>query len=161
MNQLVVQLEEEKLLRGNLQIFNTELEKRIHQLAADNAKQNVQYEAKIDLLVAKNLQQDEEINHLKNKIKVLDYAADPNEPKASLTGKDVTMIKNGVDYLISDDSLPRLPPSSCRQLSTIGHYLDGIYLVANPDTNKIETVYCGFETSTRKIFSVYANLYTI
>ncbi len=58
---------------------------------------------------------------------------------------------NSADNLISDDSSPRLPPSSCRQLSTIGHYLDGIYLIANQETNKIETVYCDFGSSTRKM----------
>lgn len=28
----------------------------------------------------------------------------------------------------------------CRQLPFVGRYLDGIYLIANPDTHKIETV---------------------
>ncbi len=60
--------------------------------------------------------------------------------------------RNGdiVNDEVYDEYSPRLPPSSCRQLSTIGHYLDGIYLVANPDTSKIETVYCEFGSSTRK-----------
>ena len=101
-------------------------------------------------MVAQNVQQDKEINQLKNKIKLIDVAGS-TKTKASINGKDGTMINYSADDLISDDSSPRLPPSSCRQLSTIGHNLDGIYLVANPDTNKIETVYCDFGSSTRKI----------
>ena len=47
----------------------------------------------------------------------------------------------------SDDSSAReVLPSSCGDLSLIGHNLNGLYLVQNPDTNKIETVYCDFET---------------
>jgi len=150
LDQLVIQLEEEKLLRGNFQLLSAELEKKIHQLAVDNVKQKELFEAKIDILIAQNAQQDEEINQLKNKIKLIDVA-DSIHPKASLNGEERTVINNGADDLISDDPSLRLPPSSCRQLSTIGHYLDGIYLVANSDTNKIETVYCEFGSSTRKI----------
>jgi len=57
---------------------------------------------------------------------------------------------------MNDDSSPRLPPSSWRQLSTIGHYLDGIYSITNPGTNKIETVYCDFESSTHK--NIFINI---
>ena len=74
--------------------------------------------------------------------------------KTNRQKEETSLLKNTNDYIIepknskSVDS-PRAPPSSCRQLSTIGHYLDGIYLVANPDSNKIETVYCEFGSSTR------------
>ena len=37
-------------------------------------------------------------------------------------------------------------PSSCRELSFAGHSLDGLYLVKNQDTKKIETVLCTFGT---------------
>ncbi len=40
-------------------------------------------------------------------------------------------------------------PSSCRELSLIGHSLDGLYLVKNPATNKIETLLCNFGTSSK------------
>jgi len=47
----------------------------------------------------------------------------------------------------SDDSPAKaVLPSSCGDLSLIGHNLNGLYLVQNSDTDKIETVYCDFET---------------
>ncbi len=50
----------------------------------------------------------------------------------------------------SDDSPTRaVAPSSCRELSMIGHILDGLYLVQNPDTKKVETVFCTFGTSSK------------
>jgi len=143
MGQLVTQLDEEKILRGNLQLSNAELEKKLHQLATD-------FEAKINALTAQNIQQDEEINLLKSKINK-DAADTIHSAKPFLNEEDRRKNGNEADYLIKDDSSPRLPPSSCRQLSTIGHYLDGIYLVANPDTKKIETVFCDFGSSTRTI----------
>ena len=109
--------------------------------------QNSKLELRID-------QQDEQILILKNIINNDDLLK-----KSKSFQNDATS-----DYLRNAEGnsiiSPRLPPSSCRQLSTIGHYLDGIYLVANPDTNKIETVYCEFGSSTRKyinsiIFPVY------
>ena len=51
-----------------------------------------------------------------------------------------------------DLSSLRLPPTSCRQLAFIGHRLNGIYLIANPDTNKIETVYCDFGANRKRYF---------
>jgi len=138
MDQLVNQLEEEKLLRGHFQSSNAELERKIHQLTIESGKQK-------ELFETKNVQQDEEITQLKNKINKL--AADKSiQPESSIYNGEKTIInQNEADYLSS-----RQPPSSCRQLSTIGHYLDGIYLVANPHTKKIESVYCDFGSSTRK-----------
>ncbi len=47
----------------------------------------------------------------------------------------------------SDDSSTRaVVPSSCRELSLIGHSLDGLYLVQNRETKKVETIYCNFGT---------------
>jgi len=149
--QLANQLDQEKLLRGNMQSRNAELEKIIHELATENRKQTERFESNIDLLIAHNAKQDEEISQLKNKIKE-DLIADISQPKTLLNDEDRNMNINDVGDILSDESSPRLPPSSCRQLSTIGHYLDGIYLVANSDTNKIETVYCDFGSSTRKIY---------
>jgi len=50
----------------------------------------------------------------------------------------------------SDGSSTRaITPSSCRDLSLLGHSLDGLYLVQNVDTNKVETVLCNFGTSRK------------
>jgi len=55
-----------------------------------------------------------------------------------------------------DSSTRAVVPSSCRELSLIGHSLDGLYLVQNQDTNKIETVYCDFGTLSNELhFKIY------
>jgi len=141
MVQLKIQFEEEKVLRGNLQSSNAELEKKILQLADENAKQKYIFEAQIHLLMAQNAQQEKDILQLNKKR--FEENTKNIVPKSHAKNEDV------FNNVASDESSPRLPPSSCRQLSTIGHYLDGIYLVANADTSKIETVYCDFGSSTR------------
>jgi len=149
-DQLDIQFKEEKLLRQNFQSHNEELEKKIHQLAVENDSKNEEFKAKIDFLIDQNIQQEEEIRQFKNEIRK--DALNTLQPNSS-HGEEETRPMNkdeAGDDLLSNGSSPRLPPSSCRQLSSIGHYLDGIYLVANPDTNKIETVYCEFGSSTRK-----------
>jgi len=119
LDHIIIQLEEEKIHRTNLQALNLRLESRV----------NIQ-EEEIRLLKNRKINENEFIkpksieNHVYPDVKSEDFS------------------RSG--------SSTRQPPSSCRQLSTIGHYLDGIYLVANPDTNKIETVYCDFASSTRK-----------
>jgi len=125
MDQLIIQLDEEKTLRSNLQAMNKELSYECQKQAA-----------KIDFFMGQTIiKQEEEVFLLKKKIINGSYNSH----------------KQPTEKMSDDPSPQLLPPSSCRQLSTIGHYLDGIYLVANPDTNKIETVYCVFESSARKI----------
>lgn len=117
MDQLIIQLEEERNWRKNLQTLNSQLEIRIDK-------------------------QDEEIRLLKDRIN------DDQFIKPFKTDADPADIHQE----FKSDSSPRLlPPSSCRQLSTIGHNLNGIYLIANPDTNKIEAVYCEFGSSSGKM----------
>jgi len=106
LDQLIIQLEEEKIHRTNLQALNLRLESRL----------NMQ-EEEIRLLKNPNINENEFINP-----KSIENYVHPD-------------VKNE-DFSKSGSST-RKPPSSCRQLSTIGHYLDGIYLVANPDTNKV------------------------
>jgi len=50
---------------------------------------------------------------------------------------------------IGQSSTRAIAPASCGELSLIGHSLDGLYLVRNPDTNKIETVLCDFGTTSK------------
>ena len=134
LDQLAIQLEEEKTLRS-----------------AESAKQNErfdrlesEFEAKIRLLMDRNVKQEHETGQLKSRINDETISTGSNALE-----KDIFF--NGHNSLKTIDSSTRIPPSSCRQLSTIGHYLDGIYLVANPDTNKIETIYCDFGSSTRTL----------
>ena len=54
----------------------------------------------------------------------------------------------------NDSSTRAVVPSSCRDLSLIGHILDGLYLIKNVDTKKVETVFCDFGTSSKSILNV-------
>ncbi len=142
MEQITTQLDEEKTLRSHLQAVNSELEVKINELADENQSQ----EEKINVLMTKSALQEEEIRILK-KIN-MNHVIFTNQKSAQQEDKNT--IENGVNNEMPDPpSSPRLPPSSCRQLSTIGHYWDGISLIANPDTNKIEAVFCEFGSSTR------------
>lgn len=132
MDHLITQLEEEKTLRRDLQALNLKL-------STESQKQG----AKIDFLMAQNIEQEKEINLLK---------------KTRLNDLDnvLTLLKSQQSKNMNNDqSSPRLPPSSCQQLSTVGHYLSGIFLVANPNLKKIQTVYCEFGSTGITIFNQY------
>lgn len=153
MNDLVNQLTEEKILGQNLKAQNFELETKISRLVAENAEQNkrvdrlqTELKAHIHLSMTQSTKQDEDIRLLK---KINDDII-TSKPREENIRANIASNENGFD----SDSSPRIPPSSCRQLSTVGHFLDGIYLVANPDTNKIEAVYCDFGSSTRNIYII-------
>ena len=97
-------------------------------------------QGKVDFLEAKDAKQEEEIIQLKAKI-------DAKPPLRSTDSSKMSSIYRK-DRPASDDSSTRAGPSSSRDLSLIGHVLDGLYLVQNPDTKKIETVLCTFGTSS-------------
>ncbi|MFO0089475.1 MAG: hypothetical protein ACK518_01450 [bacterium] len=61
----------------------------------------------------------------------------------------MSSIINKKENLSGDSSTRALAPSSCRELSIAGHILDGLYLIQNQDTKKIETVLCNFGTSSK------------
>jgi len=106
------------------------LQTRFKDLAAENQKHKEQ----IKILMTRSTNQEQEIHLLKKE----HYIDDITKPKPSEMSDRQMGLTDDADSL-----LPRLPPSSCRQLSTIGHYLDGIYLVANPDIpirSKLSTV---------------------
>ncbi len=119
-----------KKIPGDLKALNEELQTRFKDLAAENQKHKEQ----IKILMTRSTNQEQEIHLLKKE----HYIDDITKPKPSEMSDTQTEFTDDADSL-----LPRLPPSSCRQLSTIGHYLDGIYLVANPDIpirSKLSTV---------------------
>lgn len=63
----------------------------------------------------------------------------------SLTRANKDKMKNGAsNYMDGRFSKASTPPSSCQELSMLDHYLDGLYLVKNEETNKIESVFCQF-----------------
>ena len=38
------------------------------------------------------------------------------------------------------------PPSSCKELSEVGHYLNGLYLITDQKNKQIKTVSCQFKS---------------
>ena len=101
---------------------------------------------------AKILQHEEEITKLKAKVDAKcrsDVTNDAERDPHSTDNKKMSLI----DKIESppDNSLPRdVMPSSCRDLALIGHTLNGLYLVQNLVTNKIETVYCNLKNPDSK-----------
>jgi len=129
-----------------LETTNAKRKIRMDQLEAENAENKIRIgrlegkvahleensskkSAKMGLLEATNAEQDKEISKLKTKV-----------------------VLKPVD-LISPGFSKKEMPSSCSELGEMGHSLNGIYLVKNPGTKKIETVFCTFGT-TRK-FVIY------
>ena len=73
------------------------------------------------------------------------------------SNKDGTKNKHAsVDGIISS-SLPL--PSSCQDLEKLHHSLDGLYLVKNQETKKIQTVFCQFKGS-KSMLVFYIFVYT-
>lgn len=106
---------------------------------------------KVDFLEVKNakneekiLKQEEEILKLKAKVDAKldsDHQPGPFNVESNLPSANT----NKKESSSGDSSSPKLViPASCRELSLIGHSLDGLYLVKNINTKKIETVYCDF-----------------
>lgn len=105
---------------------------------------------KMDLLSSENVEQQKEIIALKAKMDT-----NPSSRSFSKNERDSYPINiddisftnrkssSGGKYSVRSVSYP----SSCDELATIGHSLDGFYLVKNPTTGKIETVFCDFVTS--------------
>jgi len=88
-------------------------------------------------LKTKNRDQSKRIDQLEQKLATLQ-----NTPPAS---SDLTRsiikekVKNGAST----------PPSSCQELSMLDYYLDGLYLVKNKQTKKIQTVFCKFSADNQ------------
>ena len=114
----------------------------------------------VDLLTTKILKhetkiskQEEEIAYLKAKIDANPRAGHPYghfDDEGDLHSNDddnMSSIIKKKETLSGYFSTRALALSSCRELSFAGHSLNGLYLVQNQDTRKIETVLCTFGTS--------------
>lgn len=55
----------------------------------------------------------------------------------------------------SDEFALRIAPTSCLDLSRVGHSLDGIYMVANKVSKRIEAHFCDFGTTRMSFLSYY------
>jgi len=142
----------------NQEILKAELQSlrvKVDLLEAKNAEN----EARIDLQEAKNVEQENEIIKLKTKLSAklesdhssgLSYDETVIHPLGALIdersldyieNKDASLLNNRNRRGSSGDSSTRATvPSSCRELALVGHSIDGLYLVQNPDSRKIETV---------------------
>lgn len=108
--------------------------------------------ATTDLLESKNAELQNEIIQLKAEVK-----SNPSSRSFSNKGRadrhsikidDDTSFINKKRSSDGESSMRAVSyPSSCDDLSTIGHSLDAFYLVKNPTTSKMETVFCDFVTS--------------
>jgi len=155
LDHLVIKLEDEAIIRDRFQFLNSELETKVAQLAADNAKQadkldklRTDFETKINALISQSTAPVEENRHLISKR----HHSDNNKSVKEHDEISMNETMHQHHHRKCDLSSLRLPPTSCRQLAFIGHHLNGIYLIANPDTNKTETVYCDFGANRKRYF---------
>jgi len=97
------------------------------------------FTTRIEDLEAANLQQAEEIIHLRSQISNLESLLPPKS--ASYYATNQSLNKN-------DGPRPRAttPPSSCEEMPGYVNFkeMDVIHLVQNKDTKKIEAVFCQF-----------------
>ena len=52
-----------------------------------------------------------------------------------------------LEHVKRTNSSSKFPPSSCEELSRLGHYLNGIYAIKDRATKQVQAVYCKFEYS--------------
>ena len=102
--------------------------------------ENEELKAQLSQQGQKIFQQDQKILFLENKIFKEEPFGPHTKPTDSCTKK--------VDSVASkkkEKSLSRaLLPTSCEELRNEGHFANGIYLVLNEETHKIEAVLCQF-----------------
>ena len=130
---------------------NMENDVKIAFLETKNAKRKI----RMDHLEAENAENKIRIGRLEGKVAHLEENSSKKSAKMGLLeatnaeqDKDISKLKTKVVLkpvaLISPGFSTKEMPSSCSEL---GHSLKGIYLVKNPGTKKIETVFCTFGTT--------------
>jgi len=95
----------------------------------------------MEVLKTTNRDQSKRIDQLEQKLAILQNTP-PSQPLARTTKGEM---KNGASYNTNGRlSKASTPPSSCQELSMLDYYLDGLYLVKNEETKKIDSVFCQF-----------------
>lgn len=112
------------------------------------ATKNAALEAQVNQLKSQMATQDDEIHLLKNRISQLESSppaksasnevSEKNPPESSI---------NKAEKMMSRASSS--PPSSCQDLWGFGYFdgMDGIYLVKDQATTKIQAVFCQFSSA--------------
>ena len=88
------------------------------------------------------------------KINRLEEKNSRNEAKIAEQDNEIKKLKARINTNIETNPLPRPPystgasvPSSCNDLATSGQSSNGLYLIKNEGTKKIEAVSCSFGPS--------------
>jgi len=86
------------------------------------------------------------VKELKTQNKEQSKRIDQLEQKLATMTRDIIKekVENGSSNNNGQVSKKSTPPSSCKELAMLDHYLDGLYLVKNKKTKKIQTVFCKF-----------------
>jgi len=108
----------------------------------------------IEVLKTLNRDQSKKIEQLEHKLMNLQNMPLVSSHLETASNKDGTKNKPASADSIISSSLPL--PSSCQDLEKLHHSLDGLYLVKNQETKKIQTVFCQFEGSKSKfVFFIF------
>lgn len=97
-------------------------------------------------------QQAERILLLEKEISGLTSAAVPPKPTDSCTKK-----VNKVPSENKNKKALGLLPTSCDELRKSGHFANGVYLVMNEETKKIDAVFCQFLGAKQSTIQIYVN----
>ena len=111
---------------------------------------------KVDLLESKNAENESKIGLQNNVIYSNELNSEhsigaPNERPLHSVEDNKIGLNNGKIGSSGDSSTRMIVPSSCRKLAIAGHSFDGLYLVQNPNSRKIEAVFCDFGTSGKSV----------
>ena len=107
---------------------------------------NNEFDSKIKLLESKNNQQDKDIKYLNTTM------VSPQELVQS-TGR--SYCERHFTKEECESPIKTTAPSSCRDLAIRGHSFNGIYLLNNPETNKIQTALCLFGNSGKPLHCLF------
>ena len=98
-------------------------------------------------LKTKHIDQSKRIDQLEQKLSMLQKtSSSPQLIRANTKYNKTNGISNNMDGLLSTSSTP---PSSCNELSMLGYIMDGLFLVKNKETKKIQTVFCQFSADNQ------------
>jgi len=105
-------------------------------------------------LKIKNKDQSKRIDQLEQKLAMLQNT--PQTSPALTRGNIKDKMMNGASNH-NDGQLSKAfsPPSSCEELAMLDYHLDGLYLVKNKQTKKIQTVFCKFSADDKGRISLF------
>ena len=102
----------------------------------------------IELLKIQNRDQSKRIDELEQRLAMLQNAPPASSNLATVNNKD--RMNNGASNSIDGKvSKASTPPSSCQDLAMLDYHLDGLYLVKNQQTQRIQTVFCKFSADNK------------